>query len=310
MIKQIVIGMGVCLCLLTNRAFASEVAPAGEKQPETAAAPTPSAAKSAKKPTQTAAKVDRKAMLRQIQNDAQILRNEFHARMALAKKDQQAIYDNLHGKLGEIAAQYGKTNPADVIKTLEAFHAALEKHGEDIDALDQALTNMETETTAKLDALDADIKSGKRTARPPHDLPPADAAADDNDGSSIDLAPGKLFRLAYRYFMEQEYDVAIGGFQKFLADFPKHQLAGAAQYWVAESFLRLGEYETARQEFGRLLKTYPRDDKAPDAYYGIGVALQKLGKPDEAKTRFQYVLDHFGETIAANKARSRLQELP
>ena len=74
--------------------------------------------------------------------------------------------------------------------------------------------------------------------------------------------------------------------------------------------MRLGEYETARQEFNRLLKTYPRDDKAPDAYYGIGVALQKLGKPDEAKTRFQYVLDHFGETIAANKARSRLQELP
>ena len=309
MIKHSVIGMGVCLCLRTNRAFASEVAPAGEKQPEAAAAPTPSAAKSAEKPTQTAAKVDRKAMLRQIQNDAQILRNEFHARMALAKKDQQAIYDNLHDKLGEIAAQYGKTNPADVMKTLEAFQAALEKHGADIDALDQALTNMEKETTAKLDALDADIKSGKRTARS-HDLPPADAAAGDDDGSSIDLAPGKLFRLAYRYFMEQEYDVAIGGFQKFLADFPQHQLAGAAQYWVAESFLRLGEFETARQEFDRLLKTYPRDDKVPDAYYGIGVALQKLGKPDEAKTRFQYVLDHFGETIAANKAQSRLQELP
>lgn len=307
MIKHFVIGIGVCLCLLTNRAFASEVAPAGEKQPE-AAAPTPSAAKSAEKPTQTAAKVDRKAMLRQIQNDVQVLRNEFHARMALAEKDQQAIYDNLHGKLGEIAAQYGKTNPADAMKTLEAFQAALEKHGADIDALDQALTKMETETTAKLDALDADIKSGKRTARP-HDLPPANAAGED-EGSSIDLAPGKLFRLAYRYFMEQEYDVAIGGFQKFLADFPQHQLAGAAQYWVAESFLRLGEFETARQEFDRLLKTYPRDDKVPDAYYGIGVALQKLGKPDEAKTRFQYVLDHFGETIAANKAQSRLQELP
>jgi tol-pal system protein YbgF len=123
-----------------------------------------------------------------------------------------------------------------------------------------------------------------------------------------EFAPGQFFRGVYRIFIDGDYETAIAGFQKFLNDFPTSPLAGAAQYWIAESFVRLGEYDLALQEYQRLITTYPSNDKIPDAYYGIGATLLKLGRTEEANAAFQYVLDHHAGSIAAQKARNRLQE--
>ena len=110
-------------------------------------------------------------------------------------------------------------------------------------------------------------------------------------------------------YMEGDYETAIAGFQKFLADYPNHQLVGAAQYWIAESFAKLEEYETAVQEYDYLIEKYPQNDKIADAYYGKGIALLQLGKFNEAKYHFTYVVEHFPGTGAAQKAGNRLEEL-
>ncbi len=119
--------------------------------------------------------------------------------------------------------------------------------------------------------------------------------------------PGQLFRAAYGFYRDADYETAIAGFQKYLEDFPDGQLTGAAYYWIAESLMKLDEYELAIQEYQRLIQQYPRNDKVPDAYYGIGVAELKFGQTEQARARFQYVVDHFGGTIAAQKAQNRLQ---
>jgi tol-pal system protein YbgF len=131
----------------------------------------------------------------------------------------------------------------------------------------------------------------------------------EEDVPMLQIPPGQLFRAAYGFYMDGDYDTAIAGFQKYLFDYPDTQLAGAAQYWIAESLAKLEEYEIALQEYDRLLTQYPQNDKLPDGYYGKASVLAKLGQTEEARQLLHYVLDHFGGSIAARKAENRLQEM-
>ena len=285
-----------------------------------AAAPTPTPDAKETPATQTGGQppktlTDKKAILAQIQNDILLFRNEFTARMVRAEKDRHAVFNNLHGKLRELQSIHDESqaNKETVAKAFETLRSEIEKYGEQIAALEQSVSTMETEMTARLDAVQKGAKSGKFTPRPAiANVPQTEGtpAEGEEQESSLNLGAGELFRLAHRYFMEKEYEVAIGGFHKFLTDFPDHQLAGAAQFWLAESFLQLGEYDIALEEYARLIKTYPRDEKVADAYYGTGVALIKQGKTEDAKKALQYVIKNFSDTLAANKAQTRLNDIP
>jgi len=318
----------VCVAWLAGTlAFAAEPAasaPTPEPTPKTAvetSKPVPASKTDAEKTPPAAQKVetpktptDKKAMLAQIQNDILLFRREFIARMVRAKEDRHAVFDNLLGKLDEMKAMddTSKAGQEQLVKDFETLQAEIEQYGEQIAALEQSVTAMETEMTARLDAAQKGAKSGKLTPRPAiADVPAAEGSpAEGEQEEPLNLGAGELFRLAHRYFMEKEYDVAIGGFHKFLTDFPDHQLAGAAQFWIAESFLQIEEYDIALQEYARLIKNYPRDEKVADAYYGTGVALSKQGKTAEAKQALQYVIDRFSGTLPANKAQTRLKDIP
>lgn len=295
----------------TTTETAATPTPAPEKNAETAATPTPAPQTPAATPTK--APTDRKAMLAQIQNDILLFRREFIARMVRAKEDRHAVFENVQGKLDELKAapDDSQASKEQLAKAFETLRAEIEKYGEQISALEQSITTMETEMTTRLDDIQKGAKSGKLRPRPAiADAPVEGTSTEGEEEDSLNLGAGELFRLAHRYFMEKEYDVAIGGFHKFLTDFSDHQLAGAAQFWIAESFLQLGEYDIALQEYARLIKTYPRDEKVADAYYGTGVALLKQGKTEEAKQALQYVISHFSDTLAANKAQTRLKDIP
>lgn len=303
----------VCVAWLAGSlAFAAApVAPTPEAKPvvEQSSSPPQTVAKTPKAPT------DKKAMLAQIQNDILLFRNEFIARIVRAEKDRHAVFDNLQSKLSELKTMQNgsQATQGKLAKDFETLRAEIEKYGEQITALEQSVSTMETEMTARLDAVQKGAKSGKFTPRPAiANVPQTEGtpAEGEEQESSLNLGAGELFRLAHRYFMEKEYEVAIGGFHKFLTDFPDHQLAGAAQFWLAESFLQLGEYDIALEEYARLIKTYPRDEKIADAYYGTGVALIKQGKTAEAKQALQYVIKNFSDTLAANKAQTRLNDIP
>ena len=266
-------------------------------------------------------------VLQELQEQIISFRKEFKQRVARTEEDREAVYTNIHQKfsaLNDTQLALNESEP-EMLKQLETLQPFLAQYGEQIAALEKMMTDMETTMQARLDELAAQLDAEKTgVARLGSPLRSSDGTApvgppvvtedigegepEEESGSALNLSEGELFRLAYRFYTEGDYDVAIGGFQKYLIDFPKGQLAGPAQYWIAESFLKLEEYEIARQEFERLIGQYPRDNKVADAHYGIGVALLKLGNAAEAQAKLQYVLDHFGGTIAAERAQRRLEE--
>ncbi len=264
-------------------------------------------------------------VLQEIQEQIISFRKEFKQRIARTEEDREAVYKNIHKKFSTLNDSQLSLNELEpeMLGQLEKIQPSLAQYGEQIVVLEEMMTAMETTMQSRLDDLEAQLVAEKagvsRGAAPQRrpvgnegsTLPPlveAGAEEGEEEGSSLNLSEGELFRLAYRFYTEGDYDVAIGGFQKYLIDFPKGQLAGPAQYWIAESFLKLEEYEIARQEFERLIGQYPRDNKVADAHYGIGVAVLRLGNVAEAQAKFQDVLDRFGGTIAAERAKRRLED--
>jgi tol-pal system protein YbgF len=252
--------------------------------------------------------------LNEIQNQIISLRNEFKLRVQKAEEDQVTIYEYIQTKLEELInsqQSLNKSYPAFKEK-VEELKTLLDTYNDKIMTLEQTVDTMESTMYENLDNIEqriADIKSQGL------DRTPKTVEHDGSDESqtepppSLDFAPGDLFRAVYRVYMDGDYEIAIAGFQKYLADYPNTQLAGAAQYWIAESFAKLGEYGMAVEEYDRLISNYPQNDKVADAYYGKGIALLRLERPTEANSQFTYVVEHFPGTIAAKKAGNRLEEI-
>jgi tol-pal system protein YbgF len=253
-----------------------------------------------------------------IQNQIIALRNEFKLWIQRAEGDRIAIQKNIKAKLEDLktAQQSTDTTYPELKNEMEQLQALIESYDESISTLEQTLDSIESTLHDQLDTIEATLgeikaqglvtKSRERASDDTHDV----EATPSPDALLIDIPAGQLFRAAYRFYMEGDYDTAIAGFQKFLADFPNSDLAGAAQYWIAESLANVEEYEIAIQEYDRLLQKYPQSDKLAAAYYGKALTLLKLERIDEARSLFMYVRDHFPGSIDAKKSENRLTELP
>ncbi|PID56733.1 hypothetical protein CSB45_09820 [candidate division KSB3 bacterium] len=271
------------------------------------------------------AAADQGQVLLDLQEQIIAFRKEFKQRSAQAQEDRNAVYENIRQKFSNLNEAQNSLNDREpeLSAQLEKIQPMLEQYGEQIETLEAMLATMESSMQRRLDEFEAQLltQGSSASGRPerqsmsvgPRQTMDAGnedgqvSEEDDAGGDSLNLSEGELFRLAYRFYTQNDYDVAIGGFQKYLNDFPQGQLAGPAQYWIAESFLKLEDFEIARQEFERLIANYPRDNKVPDAHYGIGVALQKLGHEAESQAKFQYVLDHFSGSIAAERVQRQLK---
>lgn len=255
--------------------------------------------------------VDQDTILEELQEQIILFRKEFKLRIAKAENDRQLIYENIHKKLKDLgnSQEQVKTSQPEITKKVRELLSLLEKYSKQIDILEKTLDTMETAIHQNLNTVEKQIAAIKQQGVRRTQVASTSPTEPEPESSSFDFSPGQLFRIAYRYYMEGDYETAIAGFYKYLEEFPNTQLAGAAQYWIAESLAKMEEYDIAIQEYERLINTYPRNDKIADAHYGIGVALLKLGRTAEAQSKFTYIVRNFAETIAARKARNRLQEL-
>lgn len=260
---------------------------------------------------------EQEATFEKLQQQIISLRKEFKLRMAQAENDQRLIYENIQKKLKALvdSQEALNTSQPETIQKAQELLAVIEEYNEKLTLLEQTLETVETSMTQNLDTIEAQLDVIKEQGLPRSSVRPSVVSPTNQEepeepaSPAFEFSPGQLFRAAYRIYMDGDYEIAIAGFQKYLEEYPNTQLAGAAQYWIAESLAKLEEYDIAIQEYEHLIKKYPLNDKIADAYYGIGVALLKLGRISEAKANFTYVVDHFSGSIAARKAQNRLDEL-
>jgi len=125
----------------------------------------------------------------------------------------------------------------------------------------------------------------------------------------LGVSPQRAYDTAWADYAGGQYTLAIEGFEAYIKNFPKSDLAGDAQYFIGESQYQQGKFKEAVAAYDRVIADYPASRKIPDAYYKRGLALNALGLTDRARESWELVVKTYPNSDAGRLARQRLEQV-
>lgn len=188
------------------------------------------------------------------------------------------------------------------VKDLEQQVTDLQKATSDISARVDEVNNSLFILKDRMEAQLSSLEALKRREVPS----PASRAS---QKSSRDSSVPQVYKHALTLYNSQEYQSSLKEFDKILADYPAHALAGNARYWKGECYSSLKEYDRALEEFQKVLKDYPKSNKVPDALLKIGFVYLQLGDKKQAVDYMERVIRDHPYSEASKKAEERLKEI-
>ncbi len=117
------------------------------------------------------------------------------------------------------------------------------------------------------------------------------------------------FDVSLNEFQISHYPEAIAGFQRFLVTYPNTKLAGDIQYWLGESYYKIGDHNAAKEAFINLGLQYPKSELLPDALLKLGYIYGEKDDIFREKEVLEKLLQVYPDTHAAELANLRLQSL-
>lgn len=117
-----------------------------------------------------------------------------------------------------------------------------------------------------------------------------------------------VYEFAFGLIREGNYDKARDAFSRFLKDFPKHNLASNANYWLGETYYVQGGYQKAAQIFAKGYQENPTGAKAADNLLKLSLALEGMGKREDACITLQTLNKEFSGSSSPVVVRAQ-QEL-
>ena len=93
--------------------------------------------------------------------------------------------------------------------------------------------------------------------------------------------PNKQYEFATSFLKVGDYSTAERAFREFVLSNPKHELAGNAQYWYAETFRIRQLYTDAASAYLEGYQKYPKGEKAPINLLKLGVSMLQIGEKDQ-----------------------------
>lgn len=121
------------------------------------------------------------------------------------------------------------------------------------------------------------------------------------DGTLPVGTPVQQYEYAYGLLAQGKYDAAEAGFRAFLDQHSKHELAGNANYWLAQSYYVRSQYERAAKTFLEGYQAYPNSSKAPDYLLKIGMSLSKIDQKQDACAVFSELESRYPNSPAAKE---------
>jgi tol-pal system protein YbgF len=141
----------------------------------------------------------------------------------------------------------------------------------------------------------------------------ADSAGADSGAPRVPAAaqgdPKPLYDAAYTDFTNGKYDLARAGFDQYVAAFGRTELAGNAQFWIAETYYQQARYQDAAAAYQKVLDLYPHNIKCPGALLKLGLSQAGLGSRAQARVTLRRVGHEYPGTEEARVAAQRLKKL-
>ena len=109
----------------------------------------------------------------------------------------------------------------------------------------------------------------------------------------------ELYRQSFSHYAAGRFARGVDGFQNFLRQYPEHEYAGHAEYWLGECFYSQQRYEEAVAAFKRTAENHPQGSKSPDALLKMSAALKQLGNTQHADAALQALSSRYPQSRAA-----------
>lgn len=121
-------------------------------------------------------------------------------------------------------------------------------------------------------------------------------------------SPDQLYAAALASMRAGEHGQAVLDFLDLISKFPKHPLAGHAQYWIGEAYYLQRDFRQALVEFQTVIEAHGKGGKAADALLKVGLCYRALHEPLRAREVWSKLIEEFPKSEAARKARALLRD--
>ena len=121
--------------------------------------------------------------------------------------------------------------------------------------------------------------------------------------------PTQIYGAAYTDYTMRNYDLAVGGFQEYIQQYPNGTLVSNAQFWIGVCFYDKGDFEKAVENFDKLIASYPKSEKIPSAKLKKANSFLKLKKEAEAIALFEDIVKSHPKTTEARQSANYLSSL-
>jgi tol-pal system protein YbgF len=242
--------------------------------------------------------IELQTQVTQLQQQMTQMKQSFDERMGVMRNllEQNAVTNNkVSGAIGDLQTSINKQQQDrsgqsdqmsgqiqalnDTIDELKVRLAKLSKQLEDMAAAQQSMAAQQTQAQQQQQAI----------AQAP--------------------APDVLYNNALRDYNGGKNDLATQEFNDYIKFYPNTDLAGNADFYLAEIQFKAGDYPTAVANYDLVLQNFPSGTKASSAQLKKGLALLELGKQDEAVQELKHVIQRYPRTNEAIQARERLRKL-
>lgn len=196
-----------------------------------------------------------------------------------------------------------------------------------LDTVNKGLQEQTGESTSKVDQVSAQVQSLQdsvdelkgRMAKVSKQLEEMQAAQQNLNAAPVEGAPGTpqsqappadvLYNNALRDYNAARYDLAQQEFADYLKFYGNTDLAGNAQFYLADMLYRQGKYEDAVVEYDKVLEQYPGGNKSAAAQLKKGYALIESGKRDAGIKELRSLVQRYPRSIEATQAKDRMRRL-
>ena len=120
--------------------------------------------------------------------------------------------------------------------------------------------------------------------------------------------PNALYKRALGDLREGKFALAEADFITFVEKFPRHKLAGNAQYWLGESYYVRQQYKRAAEAFLAGYSQYAKNIKAPDSLLKLGMVLVALGDKKNGCGAFADLVVKFPDASDSVKRRAGIEQ--
>jgi len=134
--------------------------------------------------------------------------------------------------------------------------------------------------------------AGAAGAPPAGGVPPAPAQQPPS-GAQIGVLPSQLFQEALSDYRSSQWDLAIKGFEQYLALYPKAPDAPDAQLYIGDSNRLAGRFNEAIAAYAKVINNYPSSGKVPEAYYRRGQTYEAAGDKARAREDYGYLIKNY-----------------